>query len=60
MSFLRNSTIIILGMLLQTDKSVAIAVALRFFGQHHYDVFLKDAILDVDVWPVTVICRKNR
>ena len=41
-------------MLTWVDKSRAIAIALRFFEQHHSDIFLKDVILDVDVWIVTV------
>ena len=41
-------------MLMQIDKSRAIMIATRFFGQYNSDISLKDAILEGDVWIVTV------
>ena len=36
------------------DKSNAIAIALRFFEQQNSDVSLKDAIMENNVWIVTI------
>ena len=41
-------------MLLQMGKHGAMMIATRFFGQYNSDISLKDAILEGDVWIVTV------
>ena len=41
-------------MLLQINKSRAIMIATRFFEQYNSDISLKNAILEGDVWKVTV------
>jgi len=41
-------------MLMQINKSRAIMIATRFFGQYNSDISLKDSILKGDVWIVTV------
>jgi len=41
-------------MLMPINKSKAITIATRFFGQLNSDISLKNAILEGDVWKVTV------
>ena len=41
-------------MLMQINKSRAIMIATRFFGQYNSDISLKDIILEGGVWIVTV------
>jgi len=41
-------------MLMQINKSKAIMIATRFFGQYNSDISLKNVILEGDVWKVTV------
>jgi uncharacterized membrane protein YkoI len=38
----------------QIDKSKAISIGLKFFEQQNSDVSLKDAVLEDNVWIVTV------
>ncbi len=39
---------------MQVEKSRAIAIALGFFEQQNSDVSLKDAIMEDNVWIVTI------
>lgn len=39
---------------MEIDKSTAITIATRFFEQHHSGVYAKDAVLEDNVWTVTV------
>jgi uncharacterized membrane protein YkoI len=41
-------------MLRQVNKSEAIMIATRFFGQYNSDISLKNAVLEGDAWKVTV------
>lgn len=41
-------------MYLQIDKSYAILLATRFLGQHHSGIIPKDAVLQGNVWIVTL------
>ena len=41
-------------MLRQINKSTAIMLATRFFGQYNSDISLKDAILEGNAWKVTM------
>ena len=39
---------------MDVDESGAITTAIRFFAQQHSDVFVQDAVLEDDVWTITV------